>query len=158
MKCDLFWCNVVRSAYLDFCATYNSPGNFFDFRFMMFPQVMKKELTHNLIYTFFDGAKEANLYKIKLPRLRPQKVVIGIDIDDIGNFDDLLRLVFIDEECGNLKAVVDSLLETLTKRKSQTFYRHIDLHSVTNAIGKVISSISKWNIVNQLGKHDFPCG
>ena len=158
MKCDLFWCNVALSARSDVCATYNFPGNFFDFRFMMFSQVMKKELTHNLIYTVFDGAKEANLHKIKLPRLRSQKVVIDIDIDDIGNLEDLLRVVFIDEDCGNLKVVVESLLEILAKRKSQTFYRHIDLHSVTNAIDEVISSISKWNIVNQLCKHGFPCG
>ena len=27
----------------------------------------------------------------------------GIDIDDIGNLEDLLRIVFIHEECGNLK-------------------------------------------------------
>ena len=52
---------------------------------MMFSQVMKRELTRNLIYNFFDGAKEANLYKIKLPRLRSQKVVTCSDIDDIGN-------------------------------------------------------------------------
>ena len=81
-------------------------------------------------------------------RLRLQKVVIGIDIDDIENLEDLLRVVFIDEECGNLKVVVESLLETLTKRRSQTFYRPIDLHSVKNAVGKGISTISKCNIVN----------
>ena len=51
--------------------------------------------------------------------------------------------------------MVESLLETLTKRKSQTFYRPIDLHSVTKAVGEDISLISKWNIVNQLGKHDY---
>ena len=85
MKCDLIYCNVVRSACSDICATCNFPGNFFDFRFMMFSQVMKIELTRNLIYNFFDGAKEANLYKIKLPRLRSQKVVTCSDIDDIGN-------------------------------------------------------------------------
>ena len=28
-------------------------------------------------------------------------------IDGIGNLLDLPRLIFIDEECGNLKAVVD---------------------------------------------------
>ena len=27
----------------------------------------------------------------------------GIDIDDLGNLEDSPRLVFIDEECGNLK-------------------------------------------------------
>ena len=31
----------------------------------------------------------------------------GIDIDGIGNLVALPRLVFIDEECGNLKLVVD---------------------------------------------------
>ena len=29
------------------------------------------------------------------------------DIDDIGNLEDLLRVVFIYEECGNLKVFVD---------------------------------------------------
>ena len=27
----------------------------------------------------------------------------GIDIDDIGNLEDLLRIVFIHEACGSLK-------------------------------------------------------
>ena len=31
----------------------------------------------------------------------------GIDIGSIGNLMDLPRLMFIDEECGNLKVVVD---------------------------------------------------
>ena len=31
----------------------------------------------------------------------------GLDIDGIGNLTDLPRLMFIDEECGNLKVVVD---------------------------------------------------
>ena len=30
-----------------------------------------------------------------------------IDIDDIGNLEDLLRILFIHEECGNLKVSVD---------------------------------------------------
>ena len=50
------------------------------------------------------------------------KVVIGIDIDDIENLEDLLRILFIDEGYGNVKVVVENLLETLTKRRSQTFY------------------------------------
>ena len=37
----------------------------------------------------------------------------GIDIDEIGNLDDLLRIVFIHEECGNLRVFVDS--EELTR-------------------------------------------
>ena len=31
----------------------------------------------------------------------------GIDMDGIRNLVDLPRLMFIDEECGNLKVVVD---------------------------------------------------
>ena len=31
----------------------------------------------------------------------------GIDIDDIGNLENLLRIVFIHEERGNLKGFVD---------------------------------------------------
>ena len=30
-----------------------------------------------------------------------------IDVDDIGEIEDLLRVVFINEECGNLKVFVD---------------------------------------------------
>ena len=60
----------------------------------------------------------------------------GIDIDDIGNFEDLLRIVFIHEEPGNLKVslTLETLLETLTNR-SQAFYRLIDVQSVKNVIG-----------------------
>ena len=31
----------------------------------------------------------------------------GIDRDIIGSSEDLIKLVFIDEKCGNLKVVVD---------------------------------------------------
>ena len=31
----------------------------------------------------------------------------GIDIDDIENLEDLLRIVFIHEEWGNLKVFID---------------------------------------------------
>ena len=48
-----------------------------------------------------------------------------------------------------------SLLETLTKERSQAFFKSIDIQSMTNAVGEGISTIRKWNIVNQLGKHDF---
>ena len=53
---------------------------------------------------------------------------------------------------------MESLLEILTKRRGQTFYRSIDVHSVTNAIDESISLISIWNIVNQVGKYEFFCG
>ena len=50
-----------------------------------------------------------------------------------------------------------ALLEILTKR-SQTFYKAIDAHPVTGNMDEIVSSISMWIIVNQLGKHDFSCG
>ena len=85
-----------------------------------------------------------------------EKIVIvkeeldGIDIDDIGNLEDLLRIVFIHEECGNLKVslTVESLMEVLTRR-CEAFYKLIDVHSVINVIGESISSMWMWNIVNQ---------
>ena len=55
--------------------------------------------------------------------------------------------------------MVGSLLKLLTKRRSQTFYEPLDVHSVMNFVGKSISSISMLNIVEyHLGKHDFSCG
>ena len=54
--------------------------------------------------------------------------------------------------------MVDNLQEILSKRGSQTFYKPVDSHSAKNALNKSISSISKCNIVNQFGKHDFSCG
>ena len=53
--------------------------------------------------------------------------------------------------------MVESLLEILAKR-NQAFYKPLDVYSVTNAVEESIYSISEWNIVNQLGKHDFSCG
>ena len=49
--------------------------------------------------------------------------------------------------------MAESLPEILTKKRSQTFYKLMDVHSMTNVVGKSISSVSMWNIVNQLGKH-----
>ena len=53
--------------------------------------------------------------------------------------------------------MLESLVKILTKRTSQEFYKPVDVHSVMNAIGKTISSISIWNIVNQLDKYNFSC-
>ena len=77
----------------------------------------------------------------------------GIDIDDIVNLEDLLRIVFIHEECENLVFVdggdiKKKILEILTNRRSQAFYKLIDVHSMTYVIGENISSIRMWNIVN----------
>ena len=65
------------------------------------------------------------------------------DKDDIGNLQDLLRIVFIHEECENLKVFADGgeLTGILTNSRSQAFYKLIDVQSVTNVIGESISSI-----------------
>ena len=50
--------------------------------------------------------------------------------------------------------MVKSLLEILTKKISQTFYKPIVAQLVTNVLGVSISIISMWNTVNQLeGNH-----
>ena len=54
--------------------------------------------------------------------------------------------------------MVESLLEMLTKRRSQTFCKPVDVHFVTNVIGESIYSISIWNILNHLGRYDFSFG
>ena len=51
---------------------------------------------------------------------------------------DLPRLMFIDEECGNLKVVVESFQEIITERRVQKFYQLID---VANAIDEIDLSI-----------------
>ena len=62
--------------------------------------------------------------------------------DDIGNLKDLL--VLINEECGNPKVVDGGELtrNINQKKRSKAFYEPADVHSVTNAIGESISSIS----------------
>ena len=41
------------------------------------------------------------------------------DIDDVGNLEDLLRIVIIHEKCGNLKVFVDGgeLTRNINKKK-----------------------------------------
>ena len=88
----------------------------------------------NLIYNFFDRAQEANIYEIESRRLRSQKV-IGTEKVDIGNSEDLLRVVFIDEECGNLKVIIEIL--TINQKKKSDVLRD------KCASGEGFSSISK---------------
>ena len=54
-----------------------------------------------------------------------KNVIVGeeldcIDIDDIGNLEDSPRLVFINEECGNLIVVNDGgeLTENISQKKA----------------------------------------
>ena len=67
-----------------------------------------------------------------------------IDIDDIGNIEDPLRLLFIDEECGNLTAV-----HINEKKKLDVLQLLIGVHSAKNIVGKSIYSIAMWNIFGE---------
>ena len=81
-------------------------------------------------------------------------------IDNIGNLEDSPRLVFIDEECENLIVVNDGGEITRNinqKKKSEVFQQSIDVDYLTNAVDQLICQTTMWNIVNQLGKHDFSC-
>ena len=84
-------------------------------------------------------------FDLKSRRLCSQKAVVGIGIDDIGNLDDWLRVVLIDEECGILKVVIDGgeLAKNINQKKTS---------DVLQAFRSPI------NVVNQIGKHVFFCG
>ena len=48
----------------------------------------------------------------------------GIDKDDIGNLEDLQRIVFIHEVCCNLYSLmIENFVEILTKRRSQAVHK-----------------------------------
>ena len=53
-----------------------------------------------------------------------KKVAIVIDIDDVGNLEDLLKKSFINEKCKNLKVVVDGreLFRNIEKQPLEVFY------------------------------------
>ena len=62
---------------------------------------------------------------LKKATLQKKNVIVEeeldcIDIDDIGNLEDLPRLVFIDQECGNLVVVNDDgeLPRNISQKKS----------------------------------------
>ena len=63
-----------------------------------------------------------------------------IDIDDIVNIEDSPRLVFIDEECGNLIVHINQ------KKKADVLQSLIGVHSAKNVVGESIYSVAMWNI------------
>ena len=68
--------------------------------------------------------------------------------------------MFINEECENLKVVNDGgelATDINQKKKPGLSQKPVDVHSVTN-VGESISSITMYNIVNQLGKRKFSYG
>ena len=48
--------------------------------------------------------------------------------------------------------MVDSLLEIITERESQKFYKPIDVHSVTNAIDKIEVSMVGLAVIFFVGR------
>ena len=71
-----------------------------------------------------------------------KNVIVKEELDDI-DVDDVVEIL-------KYSLMLKSFLEILTKRRSQTFYKLIDVHSVANVLGENVSSISMWrNIVNQ---------
>ena len=76
-----------------------------------------------------------------------EKVVIveeemtGINVDGSENLEDLPKLLFTDEECGILKFVAagGKLARNINKRKKPMFYKPVDIHFVTNAVGNIVS-------------------
>ena len=87
-----------------------------------------------------------------------EEVLDGIDIDDIGNLEDWPRFALIDEECENLIVVNDvwELTRSINQKKKSEDLQ-LGAHYLTNAVGERISPITMWNVMNQLGNHDFPC-
>ena len=81
-----------------------------------------------------------------------KKELDGTDIDEIGNLEDLLRIVFIHKECENLEVFVDDggeLTGNINKKKKPGVLRAYNIHSLINVKEESISSIRMWNIVNQ---------
>ena len=68
---------------------------------------------------------------LKTSNSTEKNVIVGeelncIDIDEIGNLEDSPRLVFINEECGNLIVVNDGgELTEYISQKRQTFYNSL---------------------------------
>ena len=86
--------------------------------------------------------KKVNLLK---KNVIDEEELDGIDIDGIGNLEDSLRLVFIDEECGNLIVVNDDkkLTRNINQKKNSDVLQYpIDVHTVTNVVREIISSVT----------------
>ena len=66
-------------------------------------------------------------------------VIVEEELDGTGNLVDLSKLMFIDEECGNLKVGVDGgeLTRNNNRKKKSKFYKSVDIHSETNVIDEI---------------------
>ena len=68
------------------------------------------------------------------------------------NLENSRTLVFIVEECVNLIVVSDGgkLTENISQNNSDVLQWPVDVYSVTNIVGKNISSVTLWNIYCEL--------
>ena len=82
-----------------------------------FPAFLRMKLTSD-IYSGFSKIFRATVSRGRFCVIMSQEITVywcdwfyftveELNIDDIGNFQDSPRLVFTDEECGNLKVVND---------------------------------------------------
>ena len=60
-----------------------------------------------------------NHYFIEKDNHSDKVVMVAEELNGIGNFMDLPRLIFIDEECGNLNIVVDGGEFTRNKKSPE---------------------------------------
>ena len=72
-------------------------------------------------------------------------------------FDELRETSFPDNDTFKFhfqrKSRLQSLLEILAERRSQTFYKRIDVHSVTNATGQIYVSMIFLVVTFFVGKY-----
>ena len=80
----------------------------------------------------------------------------GTGVDDIGNLEDLLRIVFIYEECGNLKVFVDGgkLTRNINKKKKpgvlHAFYKRFTYLKGSNFCENLFSRMKFFDISREL--------
>ena len=64
--------------------------------------------------------KENHVFMEKEDSPTKKVVIVEEELDSIGNLQDLLRLIFIDKECGNVKVFVEGgdLTRNISQKKS----------------------------------------
>ena len=77
--------------------------------------------------------------------------MVQLDIDEIGNLEDLLRIMLIHEECGNLKSFVDGgeLTRNINKQKKTGVLEACRCPLSDKCYRREYFVNRMWNIVNQ---------
>ena len=81
---------------------------------------LRSQILTCLIYLVLSSKKHGFLILNLQKKVIVEEEPDDIDVYDIGNLWDSPRLLFLNEECGNL--IVENLLEILNKRRNQTFH------------------------------------